>query len=100
MSKKTTGELLREYRNKIELSVRDAANLIKIHYTYLSRIENNLSTPGDDILSRIASEYKLSPEDEMDLFMSLKMSSELVNVMEKLDKKKVAEIMFRRSKEK
>lgn len=93
------GDLLKGYRkDKVNLSVRDAANLIGIHFTYLSRVENNMSEPSDEILTRIAEVYKLTPQEGMDLFMSIKMSDGFSNALQKLDLKEVTAIMYRRLK--
>lgn len=101
MPRKTVGDLLKECRrNKLGISVREAAKLAGVHYTYLSRIENNFSEPSDEVLDKILAKYELSNEEKADLVIALKFTPSFENVVRELGAKKTAEIMYRKSKEK
>lgn len=99
MSHKTTGDLLKEYRkNKLNgMSVREAAKQVGIHYTSLSRIENNVSDPVDSTLNLIAEKYGLNEDEKADLFFSAKMTPTMEDIVRTLGATKTAEIIYRRS---
>lgn len=100
MEKKTTGELLREFRKeRLGLSIREAAVLVGMHYTYLSRVESGISEPSDEMLERIALKYGMSAEEKANLFIAEKMSGIFRNVVRDVGEEKAAQIMYRRSKE-
>lgn len=94
------GSLLQDYRRKKYLSVRKAAESIGMHYTYLSRLENGMSEPSDDVLDKISEFYELSKDETAELFLASKLGGKTGNVLAHLSQKKVAEIMFRISKDK
>lgn len=48
------GAWIRDMRKQKELSLREAASLCHIHYTYLSKIETGRCIPGRKICMRIA----------------------------------------------
>jgi HTH-type transcriptional regulator, competence development regulator len=55
---KTIGQIFRDTRKERELTLRQAAELLGIDFTYLSKIENDRSTaPGLELLSRFATDF-------------------------------------------
>ena len=100
MENSKVGILLQEYRRKKYLSVRQAAEAIGIHYTYLSRIENGISEPSEEVLEKISSYYELTKDERAELFLASKISDTVSDIITQLGKKKAAEIMFRMSKKK
>jgi len=100
MKNNKVGILLQDYRRKKYLSVRQAAESIGIHYTYLSRAENGVSEPSEEVLEKISTFYELSEDEKAELFIASKMSDTVSNMITQLGEKKAAEIMFRMSKDK
>lgn len=82
------------------MSVRQAAESIGIHYTYLSRAENGVSEPSEEVLEKVATFYELSSDEKAELFIASKMSDTVSNMITQLGEQKAAEIMFRMSKDK
>lgn len=105
MQHKNISDLLKEYRrDKLGKSVREAAELMGVHYTYLSRLENGISEPSDEVLERIAKTYALSAEEKAEMYVSVKLTpsfeAAMKQTIKELGEKKAAEIMFRKSKDK
>jgi len=100
MKNTKVGILLQDYRRKKYLSVRQAAESIGIHYTYLSRAENGISEPSEDVLEKISTFYELSSDEKAELFIASKMSDAVSDMISQLGEKKTSEIMFRMSKKK
>jgi len=99
MTNKNVGELLKEHRkDKLGVSVREAALLVGVHYTYLSRIENGISEPSDEVLDKIAKKYKLSQEETTELFVSVKMTPSFEAALKGLKEERAMELMFRKKK--
>lgn len=99
MSNISVGTLLKKYRReKMGLTVREAAEVVDLHYTYLSRIENDISEPSDDVLNKIAKKYKLNDEEGAELFYAAKVSPSFAAALQKLSEDKVAELMHRKRK--
>ena len=99
MSTVTVGDLLKEHRaNKLGVSVREAAEVVGVHYTYLSRMENNISEPSDEVLNKIASSYKLSSEEIMELFVAVKVTPSFAEALNSIKADKALELMYRKSK--
>ena len=94
------GLLLQDHRRKKYLSVRKAAESIGMHYTYLSRLENGMSEPSDDVLEKIHRFYELDENEVAELYLASKMIGEVGNIIAHLGEKKAAEIMYRMSKNK
>lgn len=100
MKNNKVGLLLQDYRRKKYMSVRQAAESIGIHYTYLSRAENGVSEPSEEVLEKVATFYELSSDEKAELFIASKMSDTVSNMITQLGEQKAAEIMFRMSKDK
>ncbi len=53
----TFGERLRELRKRAEISQRELADIVKIDFTYLSKIENNrVEPPSEVVIMKISHE--------------------------------------------
>lgn len=58
---KTFGELIKERRNELNLTLEQLATLIDSTKSYLSRLENNrIERPGTDILKRLSKQLDIS----------------------------------------
>jgi len=56
----TFGERLRELRKQAEISQRELAEVVKIDFTYLSKIENNrVEPPREVVIRKISHELSL-----------------------------------------
>lgn len=60
---KTLGERIRELREQYDLSVRDLAKKLGLSAPFLSDIELGRRHPSKDVLERLASILKTTPED-------------------------------------
>lgn len=99
MSHTTIGELLRRHRaDKLGVSVREAADLVGVHYTYLSRIENDISEPSDEVLNKVVASYKLSDEEAAELFWAVRVTPSFSDALNKISERKAVELMFRKKK--
>lgn len=96
----TVGQLLRQYRaSKLPgVSVREASIRVGVHYTYLSRIENDISEPSDEVLKKVVASYGLSDEEAVELFLAVKITPSFSEALNKLSEKKATELMFRKKK--
>ena len=64
----TFGKYIRSLRLKKQLAQRDLAELVKIDFTYLSKIENDkVPPPSEDVISKLAKELDTSKEELMAL---------------------------------
>lgn len=64
------GKRIRELRKAKGLSQRDLARLVKIDFTYLSKIETgDLPPPSDEVISKLAEHLDV---DEQELFLLAK----------------------------
>ena len=65
MSPPTFGDLIRQRRKELKLSLREACKEIggMIHYPHLSRVERNLATPSEALARRIAKAYRMDEEE-------------------------------------
>lgn len=61
------GDVLREARNKAELSLRALAKKLDITPSYISDIENDRRVPSEDVLHQLADVLKLKFDDLMAL---------------------------------
>lgn len=99
MSTINVGDLLKGYRmNKFGGSVREAAEVVGVHYTYLSRIENGISEPSDEVINKIIASYKLTPEEAIELFVSVKVTPSFTEALNKIGQQKAVELMYRKKK--
>lgn len=62
---RTLGDVLRNKRVELDISLRDLAKKLAIAPSYLSDIENNRRVPSEDVLERLAAELKLKLDDLM-----------------------------------
>lgn len=72
---KTIGQIFRQARTERSLSLRKAAELLGVDFTYLSKIENGHAQPGLELLSLFAAEF------DQDLDMLLLASGRLPDWM-------------------
>ena len=63
----TLGEMLKGLRKKEGIGIKTLAPRLNVDHTYLSKVENNKSTPSEDVLNRIAVYFKQDPEELMAL---------------------------------
>lgn len=64
----TFGKQIRSLRLEKEMAQRDLAELVKIDFTYLSKIENDkVPPPSEDVISKLAKFLDASKEDLMTL---------------------------------
>jgi len=57
------GTLLKSFRKKSGLSIKNLSNHLDVNYTYISKIENDKSMPSEEILSKIASIFNYDKEE-------------------------------------
>ena len=59
------GKLIRQARKDLKLSQRELAKLLKIDFTYLSKLENNRAdyAPKEDVIRGLAKHLKLNEEE-------------------------------------
>lgn len=62
---RSLGEVLRDSRIAVELTLRDLAKKLDIAPSYLSDIENDRRVPSEDVLQRLASELDLAFDELM-----------------------------------
>jgi transcriptional regulator with XRE-family HTH domain len=62
---KTLGDIIREARNNLDLSLRDLAKKLDVTPSYLSDIENNRRVPAEDVLRNIGRQLKLDFDELM-----------------------------------
>jgi transcriptional regulator with XRE-family HTH domain len=60
---KTLGERIRELREEKDFSVRELAKQLKVSAPFLSDVELGRRHPSKDVLERLASILKTTPED-------------------------------------
>jgi transcriptional regulator with XRE-family HTH domain len=94
------GKKLKDYREKVfpNKGLRKVADIIKIHFVYLNRIENNLLMPSDDMISNLSKAYGLTEEQEFKLFQLAKKAHLHPKIQEFFDDSKKAEDFFRKIK--
>ena len=63
MLQKKLGDVIRELREKHDLSLRELARSIEISAPFMSDIELGRRYPSDDVLEKIAKKLKVSVED-------------------------------------
>ena len=63
----TLGDVLREARNKEDISLRELAKKLSVTASYLSDIENNRRVPSEDVLGQLAAVFKLRLDELMAL---------------------------------
>lgn len=85
----TFGKLIRQARKQKEYSQRELAKLIKVDYTYLSKLENDHAgyPPSEDVIDLLA--YHLDLTDHKDKLRRLagRISPDETKVFEELVKK-------------
>ena len=59
------GEVLREARNRADLSLRDLAKKLSVTASYLSDIENDRRVPSEDVLEQLARVFSLELDELM-----------------------------------
>jgi transcriptional regulator with XRE-family HTH domain len=64
-SNKTLGDILREARVDLDLSLRDLAKKLDVSPSYVSDIENNRRVPAEDVLRNMALTLRLEFDDLM-----------------------------------
>ena len=59
------GQLIRQARKELKFSQRDLAKLLKIDFTYLSKLENNRAdyAPKENVIRGLAQHLKLNEEE-------------------------------------
>lgn len=64
------GQKLKKYRESVfpDMGLRRVADIIGIDYSYLYRVEDGKYTPSDEMLIKITEAYKLSPQEQLELF--------------------------------
>jgi transcriptional regulator with XRE-family HTH domain len=62
---RTLGEVIRDARAKLKLSLRDVAKKLDITPSYLSDIENDRRIPSEDVLRRLSKFLQLDYDDLM-----------------------------------
>ena len=63
----TLGEVIRDARVGLDVSLRDLAKRVELAPSYLSDIENDRRVPSEEVLQRLADEVKLKFDDLMAL---------------------------------
>lgn len=64
----TFGKQIRSLRLQKKMAQRDLAELVKIDFTYLSKIENDkVPPPSEEVISKLAKELNASKEELMTL---------------------------------
>ena len=65
MQAATFGKLIRQARKDCKYSQRELAKLLKIDFTYLSKLENNRAdyAPKEDVIRGLAKHLKLNEEE-------------------------------------
>lgn len=65
MNKKTFGQLIRDARKDKGYSQRELAVLVKLDFTYLSKLENNCANypPKEDVIRNLATQLDLDSEE-------------------------------------
>jgi transcriptional regulator with XRE-family HTH domain len=63
----TLGEVIRDARVGLGISLRDLAKRVELAPSYLSDIENDRRVPSEEVLQRLADEVKLKFDDLMAL---------------------------------
>src|SRR4051794_8409056 len=58
----TLGEVIRRARKDKNLTLRDLASRLDLHYAYLSDVESGRRTPSEDVLKDIAKHLRLDFE--------------------------------------
>jgi transcriptional regulator with XRE-family HTH domain len=61
----TIGDVIRDARMKLDLSLRDVTGKLDITPSYLSDIENNRRVPSEEVLRKLADLLKLDYDDLM-----------------------------------
>ena len=59
-------------KEKTNLTIRQASDLIGMHYTYLCRVENNQSNPSDEIVEKICKAYGLTKKETYTFFWNIR----------------------------
>lgn len=63
MANKTLGEVIRNARMALDMTLRELARRLAVTPSYVSDIENDRRVPSEDVLGRIATELGLDPGD-------------------------------------
>lgn len=65
LSNRTLGDILRDARVELDLSLRDLAKKLDVAPSYLSDIENNRRVPAEEVLGNMARTLKLDFDELM-----------------------------------
>ena len=63
MAKNTFGEKCRELRKRQGQGIKSLANDLTVNYTYLSKIENNRTSPSEDFIEKMARVFNYDVEE-------------------------------------
>jgi transcriptional regulator with XRE-family HTH domain len=63
MQPKTLGEFIRKKRDDLDISLRELARRLDVSAPFISDVELGRRNPSDDILSKIATEFKIRLEE-------------------------------------
>lgn len=64
-SNRTLGDILRDARVELDLSLRDLSKKLDVTPSYLSDIENNRRVPAEEVLQNMARVFKLDFDELM-----------------------------------
>ncbi len=62
---KSFGLLLKELRKEKGLSIKKLGSQLDINYSYISKLENNHTTPSEDFIKKIAAIFDYDKEELM-----------------------------------
>ena len=54
---KKLGEQLRRLRRESNLGLKSVAPMVDVSYTYISKVENGIKSPSDDLVQKLCSVY-------------------------------------------
>lgn len=62
---RTVGDIVREARKHANLTLRELASRISVHYTYISDVENDRRIPSEQVLRSLAAELEIDFDELM-----------------------------------
>jgi len=81
MQPKTLGEFIRKKRDDLDISLRELARRLDVSAPFISDVELGRRNPSDDILSKIATEFKI-PLEELKRFDHRESLAEFKRILE------------------
>jgi transcriptional regulator with XRE-family HTH domain len=88
MRKKTFGRVLRHLRQESGLGIKRLAPQLGVSYSYVSKLENDVTTPSEAFVQKAAAYFDVDPNTL--LFAAGKIPSDVVRILEENSERAIA----------